>query len=69
MNEIWSGDDPTICQICLDEITEAFVDGKTRNGSWAILCPICALLEGCQLGLGKGQLYELQENGPYIKIG
>lgn len=53
---IWQGDPPHKCDLCQTEI-DAFVDGRTQKGFWAIMCVFCALEYGVGLGEGKGQLY------------
>ena len=40
-----------------------FIDGKTKSGSWANMCISCFRDNGVGLGIGRGQVYELQRNG------
>lgn len=61
MAKIWMGTRPSTCDICNTSIGKVFVDGKTKMGPWGILCPRCHKGQGCGLGLGKGQQYELKE--------
>lgn len=63
----WVGDPPEHCDVCTTKIEEIFVDGKTRNGPWAVMCPVCALLEGVGLGEGKGQLYIRTVHSGFVK--
>jgi hypothetical protein len=59
------------CDICGKRIkgrVKWFVDGKTRMGPWALMCPQCFELDGVGLGIGLGQKYngttaELIEGG------
>ena len=52
----WHGSDP-MCDIC-NEVHGWFVDGKTKQGPWAIMCPVHFHMYGIGLGLGKGQKYD-----------
>jgi hypothetical protein len=48
------------CDICGESLDEEafFVDGKTRIGHWALMCPDCFVSYGIGLGVGKGQSYD-----------
>ena len=64
---IWTGDRPR-CQFCGHKLI-AFIDGKTRRGPWAIMCPQCFLREGIGVGPGQGQAYLMNmETGQYEKV-
>ena len=57
----WSGS--TICDICkrpAGSVSDKpwFVDGRTDQGPWALMCPVCFEIFGVGLGLGKGQKYD-----------
>lgn len=66
---IWFGSKPEQCNLCHTEIQKGFVDGKTEEGRWAIMCPFCSLVHGVGLGVGKGQLYvRADENADFVKI-
>lgn len=64
----WESSIPESCDICGEDIADEFVDGVTRYGGWAIMCPICHSSIGNGLGMGKGQRYRKQGN-EFIKIG
>lgn len=49
------------------KIKNVFIDGKTVFGPWAIMAPSSHRSKGCGLGSGKGQRYELGENGDWNK--
>ncbi len=50
-------------------ITDCFVDGKTNKGPWALMAyPHTHSALGIGLGTGRGQLYEKQEDGRWLKI-
>lgn len=47
------------CDLCKRDISkEAFVDGRTTFGPWALMCTYCHTLYGVGLGTGFGQVYE-----------
>lgn len=64
----WMSDVPTACDCCGIGIHSIFVDGATRKG-WANLHPTCHERIGVGLGVGKGQRYEKQDNGRWMKTG
>lgn len=47
-------------------ITNIIIDGKTTQRPWAIMTPESHAKLGCGLGIGKGQKYELQEDGKWL---
>jgi len=55
-----------ICDICHRDIEEiggeVYIDGKTKSGPWANMCTSCHRNFGVGLGLGKGQMYDLNKN-------
>ena len=63
----WVGDAPTSCDACGGPIIDEFVDGKTRLGPWAIMCPDCTGPHGVGLGLGQGRCYQ-RRGGRWVKI-
>lgn len=65
----WMGSTPAICDTCDEPIKKEFTDGKTRMGPWANMCPGCSAIYGVGLGLGRGQKYEQQTNGRWLKTG
>lgn len=64
---VWHSAIPTRCDLDGHEITTVFYDAKTVMGPWGNLCPACFKQYGMGLGTGKGQKYELQDNGRYLK--
>lgn len=46
------------CNMCGSIIANTFIDGKTKKGYWAIMCPECFKKYGIGLGTGKGQRYK-----------
>lgn len=74
MSRRWLGDDPKRCDLCNVVITRkhGFVDGRTVNGPWAIMCGKtqndCHGRYGAGLGTGRGQRYEwAPERDAYVK--
>lgn len=53
----WIGTPPVSCDLCRMLIGDTFVDGKTKMGPWANMCPKCHRSHGVGLGTGKGQKY------------
>ena len=67
MAKVWSGSPPCFCDVCSDVITDEFVDGKTKMGPWAMMCPPCHKEQGCGCGTGKGQRYR-QQGEDWVKV-
>lgn len=65
--DTWNNDTPDKCNLCQTKIEDHFVDGKIKNGPWAIMCAFCALAHGVGLGVGKGQLYKKAED-TFVKV-
>jgi hypothetical protein len=69
----WLDSNPEKCDICAGTLYHklsgktAFIDGRTKYGQWANMCVSCYLRIGVGLGVGRGQLYEKQDNGNWIK--
>jgi hypothetical protein len=57
---MWESEAPTECEICHQRLDGCFIDGKTDDGPWAIMCSSCHLIRGCGLGEGHGQKYDLK---------
>jgi hypothetical protein len=55
----WLSEVPKKCQICGGPLKEAFVDGATVFGPWAIMCIACHRGHGRGLGLGRGQKFDV----------
>jgi len=68
MAKQWMGTPPIECDLCRSKIKDKFVDGATRQGPWGCLCQICHKTQGVGLGMGKGQMYQLQGKN-WVKIG
>ena len=64
--KIWMGS--TKCDICGEELTKTLIDGRTSNGSWAVMCPKCHKIHGVGLGTGKGQKYVRDTEGDFVKV-
>ena len=56
----WMGSQDPLCDFCECRLVERdfFVDGKTRRGPWALMCPHCYRLNGFGVGTGLGQKYD-----------
>jgi hypothetical protein len=49
-------------------ITTVFIDGATTFGPWAIMNPDTHKQYGRGLGVGRGQKYEKQSDGYWLKV-
>jgi hypothetical protein len=58
--KMWMGSPPTKCDICGKPPRATFVDGQTVMGPWAIMCSTCHEKVGTGLGMGQGQMYDVQ---------
>lgn len=64
---IWHGGRK--CDICGKEIKEGrLYDARTTHDCWATMCNDCYVRYGVGVGNGKGQRYELNENGEFEKM-
>lgn len=65
----WCGEVPAKCQLSGKRIVSRFVDGRIPGSvTWAFVHPEYFQQVGGQLGLGRGQLYERQQTGRWLKI-
>lgn len=64
----WIGKPPEKCGICERRLMAVFVDGKTADGRWGIMCPSCRIRQGREkLGKGLGQRFERKPGGDWVK--
>jgi hypothetical protein len=63
----WHGSPISVCHICSNPIDRRFVDGATRFGSWAFMCIACHDEFGRGVGTGRGQMYDKQADGRWLK--
>lgn len=64
----WMGEIPTACPICGAKMHHKMVDARLRQGSWATIDLKCHAEHGVGTGVGKGQVYEKQPDGRWLKI-
>jgi hypothetical protein len=65
----WIGVVPKKCELSGKVITKTFVDGRVPGmTSWANMHPKYFKALGGTFGVGRGQLYEKQENGRWLKV-
>jgi len=68
MAKYWLSPPPDTCDICASPIDDEFIDGKTKYGPWANMCPKCFHCDdefcksithnmGIRLGIGFGQRF------------
>lgn len=68
MATYWLSPVPAVCDTCSTPITSTFFDADTGRG-WACMCPSCQNLgpgKG-RVGPGRGQKYEKQADGRWLK--
>lgn len=63
----WRGSDPVKCEADGTMLKERFYDAADRFGRWGMLCDACFLKVGVGLGVGKGQKFERQTDGRWLK--
>lgn len=63
----WQGPPPDKCDLCDKPLTQAFVDGMTTVGPWAMMCLSCHKKYGFGLGTGRGQKY-VHGLGKWLKV-
>jgi len=53
-----------ICDFCQKDLNyeEYFIDGNTKTGIWALMCPQCFDKQGTTIRFGEGQLYGKMED-------
>ena len=66
--KFWCGE-PDPCDFCCRPFTTRFTDGRTSSGQWGNACVPCAARQGMSLGMGRGQQYDKQEDGRWLKTG
>jgi hypothetical protein len=64
----WHGPAPNACDCCGIGIHSVFVDGATDRGQWGNLHPTCHERIGRGLGAGRGQRYEKQVDGRWLRM-
>lgn len=63
----WHGTDPVRCDVWGQPITTVFYDAKMPGAGWAMMHPDTFEALSCALGPGRGQRYEKQEDGRWLK--
>lgn len=61
------GHPPVKCELTDRPITDTFIDGRTINGNWCYMHPDTHASRGIGLGIGKGQKFEKQQDGRWLK--
>jgi hypothetical protein len=64
----WQGAAPLTCDLCHEPVTTSFSDAKTFMGPWACMCSDCASRQHIVHGIGRGQRYERQSDGRWLKV-
>jgi hypothetical protein len=64
----WLGTPPAKCDITNLPISDCFIDGQVLGGRWAIMTPRTHAIYGLGLGTGRGQKYQRQADGRFLKV-
>jgi hypothetical protein len=48
------------CQLCLEPLTESYIDGATVVGPWAIMCDGCHKEFGVGWGIGRASRHDVK---------
>lgn len=64
----WLSDVPAECQVSQRKISDSFVDGNVPGFGWACWHPDVFRDRGGSFGTGRGQLYERQTDGRWLKV-
>lgn len=65
----WGGSPVVNCDLCTRPLIKKFYDAKTNRGPWGMLCNSCFITDGVGLGTGRGQKFERQSDGRWLKTG
>lgn len=66
----WSGSPPSRCDLCERPFGNLMFDVYVKHfHTWGNLCVECSAAHQCEVGTGKGQCYELQADGRWMKTG
>jgi len=65
--KFWKSPIPKTCDLCGQPVFDTFIDGRTSEGFWAIMCKKCHVSKGMGLGPGRGQLYCRNRGGKFLK--
>lgn len=66
MTQKWLGRKPEKCEVCSKNLSSVFFDANVGlqsigfHGPWALICEDCFKSNGCRLGVGFGQKYDLE---------
>ncbi len=67
MKRYWMGPVPTVDDFGYP-VEKEFIDGATTRGPGAIMTPARHTIYGRGLGTGRGQRYQLQADGRWLKV-
>lgn len=68
-NHYWIGEVADSCQLCGSSFGDTMYDAAIKlGGPWANICRSCFSERRCNLGVGRGQEYHLQNNCRWLKV-
>lgn len=62
----WNGSLPDVCQISKRPFNGVMYDAHIPGAGWANINHDAFVRLGCSLGVGRGQKYELQDDGRWL---
>ncbi len=57
---------PATCDVCNGPFNKTMYDASV-GGPWGCICNACFKSHHCTLGTGRGQKYERQDDGTFLK--
>ena len=67
MSKYWIGE-ITSCDLCHGPFRGDVMYDANVGGPWGNICQRCFDMNGCNLGIGRGQKYQKNSNGRWKKI-
>jgi hypothetical protein len=64
----WIGSNPTHCQVNGTPLGDVMYDANVPGIGWGNIGHDAFVSYGCSLGLGRGQKYERQPDGRWLKV-
>lgn len=64
----WCGE-VDVCDVCGRKFLGTMYDASVPGVAWGNLCQRCFDDYGCSLGIGRGQRYDVQLDGRWLKVG
>ena len=56
------------CQLCRGSFVDDVMYDARIGHVWGNICQVCFTSNGCQLGVGNGQKFKLQDDGSWLMV-